>query len=449
MNMTISLRAGIAGCDISPRPGVPLGGYPHFTRPNTGVHDPLRASCLVLDDGTTRLALVGMDMLTCSRRDALEVRRRAASRTGIPAEHIAIFCSHSHSSPEGCFFMELDAPHDMAAPDPEYIAWLRNTLTDLIAEAAAAPFDARLAVDKGRCGRECGVGGNRRDPDGAADPEVWTVGVQDAGGRWRAALVKYALHPTVLHEDNTRVSADYPGAVRRCVEGEFPGLVMLFAQGVAGDQSTRYFRQGQSFEEADRIGSAIGREAVAVLHRQRNPAAARLGVWSEPLSFDLKELPPRAGVEARLEQARRRYEALKTAGAPYLDVQNANLAVLGEEDTLACLRICERGERMPFVEDELPGEVQVVGLGDARLVFLPGEVFVELGLRIQRESPFPKTFVVTCANGFLPGYLCTAEAVAAGGYEVGTSLLAPESGDQLVRATVALLRRSQTLSLKA
>ncbi len=442
--MTACLRAGIAGCDISPRPGVPLGGYPHFLRPNTGIHDPLRAVCLVLDDGATRLVLVGMDLLAFSRRDVIEVRRCVAARTGIPAGHIAIFCSHSHSSPEGVSFMELDAPQDLAVPDAAYIGWLRNALADLVAEAAAAPFDARLAVDKGHCGRECGVGGNRRDPAGPADPEVWTVGVQDAAGRWRAALVKYALHPTVLHEDNTHVSADYPGAVRRCVEREFPGLAMLFAQGTAGDQSTRYFRQGQSFEEADRIGSAIGREAAAVLHRLRNAAPARLGVWSAPLTFGLKALPPRTEVEARLETARRRYDALKAANAPYLEVQNANLAVLGEEDTLACVRLRERGQRMPFVEDELPGEAQVVGLGDARLVFLPGEVFVELGLRIQRESPFPKTFVVTCANGFLPGYLCTAEAIAAGGYEAGTSLLAPESGDELVRTAASLLRQSQT-----
>ena len=58
------LKAGVAVTDISPRPGVELAGYPHHPRPNKGVHDPLQAACLFLDDGRTKLALVTLDLRT-------------------------------------------------------------------------------------------------------------------------------------------------------------------------------------------------------------------------------------------------------------------------------------------------------------------------------------------------------------------------------------------------
>jgi hypothetical protein len=68
---------------------------------------------------------------------------------------------------------------------------------------------------------------------------------------------------------------------------------------------------------------------------------------------------------------------------------------------------------------------------------------VEFGHYIQKESPFPKTFVITCANGILPGYVCTAEAYAAGGYETGASLLTPEAGEILTNKALEILKVSR------
>jgi hypothetical protein len=110
---------------------------------------------------------------------------------------------------------------------------LNRKLVDLVTQAAGNPFPARLGIEKGFCGSEQGVGGNRRDSMGIADPEVWTIGVQDLEGRWRAAMVKYALHPTFLRSDNFLVSADYPGYVREHLSKTKPEMVFLFAHGTS------------------------------------------------------------------------------------------------------------------------------------------------------------------------------------------------------------------------
>lgn len=115
---------------------------------------------------------------------------------------------------------------------------------------------------------------------------------------------------------------------------------------------------------------------------------------------------------------------------------------LGAEDTLAYVLLQERGEKLALLEDEIPVEVQVIGIGDTRIVGIQGEVFVEFGMTIQYRAPFDKTFVLELANGCLPGYACTERAYAQGGYETGASLLTGKTGEQLAEAAVRLLHNT-------
>ncbi|MFA0777524.1 MAG: hypothetical protein PVTTEEND_001238 [Candidatus Fervidibacter sp.] len=64
-----------------------------------------------------------------------------------------------------------------------------------------------------------------------------------------------------------------------------------------------------------------------------------------------------------------------------------------------------------------------------------------MGWDIKRRSPFPMTFVVTCANGMV-GYLPTPDAFKGGGYEVRlarSSQLMPDAGERLVAEALQLL----------
>jgi len=145
-------------------------------------------------------------------------------------------------------------------------------------------------------------------------------------------------------------------------------------------------------------------------------------------------------MEMRVEQVRARWQKLKAANAPYLTIQNANLDMLGEEDILAFARVRQSGKPLSNIEGEIPAEVQVIGIGDVRIVALPAEVFLEYGQRIRAGSAFSNTLVVTLANGCLPGYVCTAEAYATGGYETGASMLTSQAGEAMVETALNILR---------
>ena len=75
----MSLRAGVAVRDISPRKPMFLIGYPHVPRISIGIHDPLLVSALCLANGETALLLISVDVLFISR-ESTETCRTAIAR---------------------------------------------------------------------------------------------------------------------------------------------------------------------------------------------------------------------------------------------------------------------------------------------------------------------------------------------------------------------------------
>jgi neutral ceramidase len=436
------LTAGVSVVEISPGQGIELAGYPHHPRYNKGIHDPLYAGCICLDDGTTKIALVCMDLLMYSKKEVRAVREEISRLTPIPAANVMITCSHTHSGPWASGRLDLEALEQGLTPDAKFMADLRHKLVSLVKEAWDGRFEAAVGVEKGFCGRESGVGGNRRNPNETADPEVWVLAVKDSAGRIRGSMVKYSLHPTFLHSDNFLVSADYPGCIRKCLAEKKPGMAFLFAQGCSGNQSPRYFRSGKTYDEALRVGYAIGQEVTRVLDAMEYSTEARLLARSEEIDVETRALPSVEEATRAAATTRAAWEKAKAESTVERDIWNAELRFLGAEDTLGYVLVHERGDALSLRQDELPAEVQVIGVGDARIVGLQGEVFVEFGITIQYRAPFDKTFVITLANGCLPGYACTARAYAQGGYETGASLLTGRSGEQLVDAAVRLLLES-------
>jgi len=437
------IKAGVSITNISPKKGIELAGYPHYLRHNTGIHDDLYASCIYLDDGKIKIALVCMDILFFSKVYVKEVRGRVSSEINIPEKNIMISCSHTHSGPWASGRLDLEGLERGLKPDKSYIEELKDKLVKLVVDASRGTFEAEVGIDAGICGSEKGIGGNRRDPGGEADPEVWTMGIKDIKGKLRAALVKYSLHPTVIHEDSSLVTADYPGYIRKYLSGTEPEMVLLFAQGTSGDQSSRYFREGQSFPEAKRIGYTIGEAAELVLSKMEYRKDISLTAVSKEVDIKLKKFPTEEEASAGVEESRKAVERLKKDKADYIDTQNANLKNLGAECTLGFIRLIKKGIGIELKEDELPAEVQVIGIGDSRIVALPGEIFVEFGLDIKTRSLHEKTFVITLANGCLPGYVCTKEAYSEGGYEAEASMLTANAGDIIVETALSLLEDTE------
>ena len=331
----------------------------------------------------------------------------------------------------GCGKLDMEALLEgRDDPDEEYVNFLVEAVARAIELAKRDAFPAALGAQTAVCGAERGVGGNRREKGGICDPSVNVIAVRDEDKVIRGIFLSYALHPTFIHEDSDVVTADYPGSIRRCFAESHPQAVFGFAQGTSGDQSSRYFRTGQSYSEADRVGGEMYRAALEAIDSMTFDADPVLATACAEIPIELREYDPIPVLKDRAEQAVAAYEQLKAAGADYLSVQNANLRMLGAEDILGYATLMEHGTHIRLLHDENPAEVMAIRLGDACIACFPGEVFVEYGLRVKEVSPFRLT-MVTELKGCLPGYCYTPEGERAGGYEVDTSMLARDFGEKM------------------
>ena len=94
------MKAGFAVADVTPELGIYLTGYGNPERLAEAVHSPLRTTAMVLADGDTEAAVVSMDWCGISEELATDIHRAIHEATGIPADHILVCATHTHSAPQ-------------------------------------------------------------------------------------------------------------------------------------------------------------------------------------------------------------------------------------------------------------------------------------------------------------------------------------------------------------
>lgn len=436
----MSLRAGAAAVDIRPDRPMALFGYPHVQRVSTGVHDPIMASALYLRTGSSATLLVGLDILFISPSLAKEIRGNIARRLGIEESGVFVSTTHTHSGPvTGKLLLWQDDP---AVPDPDE-AYLAELAEKAVAAAEAAMADAVEAELAWTTADATGVGGNRLSRDGIIDPESGILTVRRISDQSLIGVsVVYSMHPTVMHEDSTLISSDFPHYMRACVHEQFAEVPVLYHMGPSGNQSPRYFVNGQTFAEAERLGRKLGNAvcaAIATLSDSDYSSDVELKSFLSEVDLPRRTIPAVAEAEKTLAEYRATFERLQAENAPAPEVRTAECAIFGAEGVLTAARANERGEVDAAIESCRPFQVQLLKIGSAWMVGFPGEIFTDYGIALKRQAP-EKAFVASLVGGDILSYIVTPEAAAEGGYEAAGSLYEPEAGTILVNAALAVIR---------
>lgn len=393
-----TFRAGVGRSDITPHIGGRLTGYGNRASGSTGVHDPLICRALVVEDPEGRYALLSVEMCYLNADSVREIRDAIERRCAIPAGHIFVATTHTHSG-----------PHDRETEN-----WLRP-LAELAADAAQAACAQLAPAQLGSgFGLLPGHGINRRWLDRPVDPALGVIRVDRMDGSTLALVTVFANHAVVLGSDNLLISGDWPGYASRQLEAALGGdATVLFFQGgsanvnpvtagvrarldageavgAIGDVSVYYGdkaiwnignRQGGTFDEAAELARRFGAEVQRVAR----------GIIPQELSIPLmaRQLVVPAAAENAVQQ---------------------------EPEWLAW--VTEDADAL--LAAGIPAEIMLLRLGDALLVGQPGEVFSETAVRLRtrlRQQGVATPLTVSYANGWL-AYLPEAEDFAEGGYEV-------------------------------
>jgi hypothetical protein len=445
------LRAGAYAADITPET-FPVSSNGGMTdRQVTSAHDPLHARCLVLDNGETSIAIVVCDSCAIPREVFDAAKRLASEATGIPAGHMLMSATHTHSAVTvtGVFQSE---------PELEYIEFLKRRIAEGVAQAhkqleparigwgvgedPTQVFNRRWFTDEGVV-NEDPFGGTtdvvRMNPgfdtsitdrtSGPVDPEVCILSVQSTDGRPIALLANYSLH-YVGGVPGDMLSADYFAEFASLIGQRIeavnvePPFVGIMSNGTSGNiNNIDYSAPGpitaQPFERMRVVAASVADAAAEAYDRIEYHSWAPLKVATREVELGVRK-PDSQDLQAA-------QSLLAGAGAgPYSD---RSLIYARETVLLA----------------EYPATVrallQAIRIGDLGIVSSPCETFVETGLAIKAESPLKPVFCIELANGY-NGYLPTPEHHEWGGYETWrarSSYLAVDAEPVIRRTLLELL----------
>ncbi|MDR3634226.1 MAG: neutral/alkaline non-lysosomal ceramidase N-terminal domain-containing protein [Isosphaeraceae bacterium] len=436
------LSAGVAVVDITPPVGYRMAGY-YQERPSTGTLDPLYAKALVLKQGDRKVALVFCDLVAVPLELSADARSQASTATGIPAENIAIAATHSHTGPLYCgvlrdFFHQRTVASEGkdSRESVDYSRTLAKKVAQAITEAAAQTEPVRLEAGTAE---ETRISFNRRfhmkdgsvrfnpgvlNPDivrtaGPIDPEVGLILARPlGGGKPITGLTVFALHLDTV--GGTQYSADYPHVLEESLRKELgSSFVSLFGAGTCGDINHVDVKSKERLATAV-IGRHLAETVLAALPRLEPVRQPELAMTRR-----IVDVPTRKVTPAELSDAKARIADIGTSKLPFLDAVR----------TVTTLDL-----EKAYPDQVAKLEVQVLRLGpDHAAVFLPGEVFVDLGLAIKRGSPFKQTLVIELTNS-IPAYIPTKKAFGEGSYEIVNSRVEPGGGERLVEAALELLK---------
>ena len=455
------LRVGTHVVDVTPPEGYPMAGY-YFARGADGTLDPLYAKAVVFRQGDETAAVVLLDLIAVPDDLTQTVRGRLSDGAlMMDPDAVALAATHSHTAPS--YEHRLRKQLRNVDGGDAYAGELVDAIVEAVESAAGDLKPVTLAVGRGDAE---GVSFNRRFvlPDGsvktwakyARDPivrpagpaptEVLTVAFtpvesDDADGEPVAALSTFALHLDTV--GGSKWSADFPGSAARRLRGRFGAdFAFLFGAAPSGDINDRNPRTSDK-TPTELIGERLAGAVVAGIESAEADEPA--------LAFARRtvDLPVREYTAADLDWAEQVIADDKGGNpGPMLDrvrayqIQKLVMHREGaDSENAKRLRAGGTSLRQDGAGDTIPVDVQVLRLGrETAVVFLPGEVFADLGLQIQRYSPFRNTLVVELANQNETKYVPTRPAFAGGGYEPISAVNEPGSGETLAEIAVEMLR---------
>ena len=287
------MKAGFAVADITPEPGIYLTGYGRPERIATGVHSPLNATVMVLQDQEKTVAAIGFDWCSMDNRLAQEIRQGISAASGIPEENILMGCSHTHSAPHTTYARSLG--RTTVDPENKGLAYAKNSIP-VVAEAVCRAIGSLQEAEAAFAAGKTKTGISRRgldengaisyffigDPDLIYDSNMTTVLFRNRETHENIGiLVHCSSHNTCMGADRN-ISSDWCGVMRRRVNQRY-SVPVLFLNGACGDVGPRTNRPianatlhgfgaggGDGPASAEEVGYRAATDALRLLEDMRD-----------------------------------------------------------------------------------------------------------------------------------------------------------------------------------
>lgn len=430
----VALRVAVFDMDVTPPPGAHMAYDP--VRATWDMS--LRARGVVLLGADAPIVLCAIDWIGVGNEAHDAFREALAEGAGTTPDRVALQAVHQHDAP-GCDFSaeRLLAEHDLESKRYSgdfaraVIAGLKDRVRAALADSTPLTHVSKgtapvyqVASNRRILGEDgtvravrftaCGDPALRAEPEGVIDPEVSVVGL------WNeetpvAVLSYYACHPQSYYRTGIP-NPDFPGVARFLRQLAVPQALHVHFTGAGGNIGAGKYNDGSPENRlilAERLADGMRRAWESA---ERAPLSPEDVHWSAaPVALPVAPWLSREQLEASLRG----------------EGDDDPARVLGSATRLAWIQRREAGHKI---------DIGCLRLGRARILHMPGELFVEY--QLAAKAMRPDLFVAMAAYGdYATGYIGTTAAYAEGGYETSerASNVAPEAEAVLMAAMERLL----------
>jgi hypothetical protein len=398
------------------------------------VADPLFAIGVILHTDDGPLLICAVDWCEINNRAYLEWRQELARALDVPQARVALHTVHQHNAPiadlEAQRLVEetggmqpfLHVEHFRrcvaSSADAARKARARTRKADRVATGSVVV--QQIASARRVLGPDGKVRGTRwaatpepelrAEPEGLIDPRLRSITL--LGEDPVVTFHFYATHPMSYYGDGI-VTADFAGLARERRCRETPGCEHLYMNGCAGDVTPGKYNDG-AHENRARLTDRMHAALVRSEHDMKTGSLGRV-------RWDTLEmtLPPRSDLEAGSLRALVKDQGRREGDRKGAAQKLAYLQRLSTPTTCSRLRLGSPGSQ-----------------GEADILFIPGEPFVEYQLAVAGERP---TVAVAGYGDTGPGYIPMAHSYAEGGYEIGASCVSEDAEPIMLGAMRRLL----------
>ena len=430
---TAELRVGVFDIDASPPIGSPLA-----YDPTKEVTSPLSFRGIVISGSGTPIVLCAVDWIGIANEGQYAFKSRIAAAVATPQNRVIVHTLHQHDAPRCDFSVdELLREYNLSGTgfDPAFAY-------DVAQRAAVAVKKALVeAQPVTHMGTGTGiiekVASNRRIlgedgkvihvrytatkdpkirafPAGTIDPELKMLSLWN-GDKPIVALSWYATHPQSYYRTGG-ANPDFPGIARNMRQTS-TGVPHVHFNGAGGNIGAGKWNDGSHENRqilADRVAAGMKKAWDST---EKTPVTAEDVAWD----FEPAVLPAAPHLDE------------KTLVAELADEKTTPAARWAAGSNLHWLRRCQEKDTI---------DITCFSIGKARVLHMPGELFVEYQLAAQKLRP--DLFVAMAAYGdYAPGYIGTEIAYGQGGYETSprASRVASSVEKTLMDAVKKLLKK--------
>ena len=406
-------QVGVAKTVITPDPLLPVSGGVGPSSPTTSKLGELTARAMVFQQGETRVAIVQLDLLGFPSVLCARVHKQVPR---IPAENILIGSTHTHSAPDCYGFPGLDGK---PSGNLEYMDFVCNQAAVAVNEAIDNLQPAHLRIATGEAQGK--IAYNYYAPD-LYDPRMSVIQAVTPEGQTIGTLVNYAIHPEVLGNRLGVLSPDLVGPLCDQLEADLGGMAM-FMNGAQGGMITADNRlldrpsdplrakwhDARTWEECLRIGQLMASEAQRIVKDAAAQTDPALTCYAREVKFP---------VDSRLM---------------WMIILASPLNYPRDD-----------------ADKSVTTRLNLVNLGDAQLLTIPGEALPNIGYYLKRQMKGRHNLLLGLTNDAFGYILTKVDFNSFQRYEyISRTSLGEQTGEILIENSLEMIDESTTPGIAA